>query len=127
MRGQYLVAVDLEGIHGVVGTPYEGLVFGSQEYEKAVENAIDEVNAVVKGLFEGGANLVAVWDNHGGKKNLDPNRSNSPRSSFSHSRESSLRYGVTSKKDTPLFIIKLDITVLTPIAITPLKYDETMV
>ena len=71
MRGQYLVAVDLEGIHGVVGTPYEGLVFGSQEYEKAVENAIDEVNAVVKGLFEGGANLVAVWDNHGGGGNLD--------------------------------------------------------
>ena len=71
MSGQYLVAVDLEGIRGVVGTPYEGLCFGSQEYERAVKNAVDEVNAVVKGLFDGGAKLVAVWDNHGGGNNLD--------------------------------------------------------
>lgn len=71
MAKQYLVAVDLEGIHGVVGVPYEGLYKGTKEYEKAVENAIKEVNAVVKGLFDGGAELVAVWDNHAGGGNLD--------------------------------------------------------
>lgn len=68
---EYLIAVDMEGIHGVVGVPYEGLHGGLDEYCKAVENATKEVNAVVKGLFDGGAELVAVWDNHGGGGNLD--------------------------------------------------------
>lgn len=71
MGKQFLVAVDLEGIHDVVGVPYEGLHSGTEEYAKAVKNAIKEVNAVAKGLFDGGAELVAVWDNHAGGGNLD--------------------------------------------------------
>ena len=71
MGKQFLVAVDLEGIHEVLGVPYEGLYKGTLEYEKAVENATKEVNAVVRGLFDGGAELVAVWDNHAGGGNLD--------------------------------------------------------
>ncbi|MBR0188888.1 MAG: M55 family metallopeptidase [Clostridia bacterium] len=70
MRKHYLVAVDLEGIHGVVGEPYKKLT-DSADYSDAVENATKEINAVVKGLFDGGAKLVAVWDNHGNGKNLD--------------------------------------------------------
>ena len=70
MRKQYLVAVDLEGIHGVVGEPYKKLT-ASADYFNAVKNATKETNAVVKGLFDGGAELVAVWDNHGNGKNLD--------------------------------------------------------
>lgn len=65
-----MVAVDLEGIHGVVGEPYKKLT-DSADYFAAVENAAKEINAVVKGLFDGGAELVAVWDNHGNGKNLD--------------------------------------------------------
>ena len=71
MGKQYLIAIDMEGIHGVVGVPYEGLHKGLEEYDKAVENATKEVNTVVKGLFDGGAELVAIWDNHGGGGNLD--------------------------------------------------------
>lgn len=71
MSKQYLVAVDLEGIHEVVGIPYEGLYSGTEEYKKAVTNAIKEVNAIAKGLFDGGAEVVAVWDNHAGGGNLD--------------------------------------------------------
>lgn len=71
MKKEYLVAVDLEGVHGVLGRAYESLHTGEPDYEKAIENATEEVNVVVKALFDGGATLVAVWDNHGSGKNLD--------------------------------------------------------
>ena len=70
MKKEYLIAVDLEGIHGVVGEPYKGLN-DSSDYALAVENATKEINAVARGLFDGGAKTVAVWDNHGSGKNLD--------------------------------------------------------
>lgn len=70
MRKRFLIAVDLEGIHGIVGEPYKKLT-DSADYSVAVENATKEINAVVKGLFDGGAEFVAVWDNHGNGKNLD--------------------------------------------------------
>ena len=68
--GQYLISVDLEGIHGIVGEPYKGLN-EAFDYELAIENATQEINAVVAGLFDGGADLVAVWDCHGSGVNLD--------------------------------------------------------
>lgn len=71
MKKQYLIAVDLEGIHEVIGEPYEGLYKGTAEHAKAVRNATQEINAAIKGLFDGGAKLVAVWDNHAGGGNLD--------------------------------------------------------
>lgn len=71
MGKNFLVSVDLEGIHDIVGVPYESLHTGKPDYDKAVENAIKEVNAVVKGLFDGGASLVAVWDCHWLGKNID--------------------------------------------------------
>lgn len=67
---EYLIAVDLEGIGGVVGMPYEVLTT-SPDYEIAKENAIREINAATAALFDNGATKVAVWDNHGGGKNLD--------------------------------------------------------
>ncbi len=66
----YLVAVDLEGIHGIVGEPYKSLN-ASSDYETAAENAVNEINAICKALFDGGAEKVVVWDNHGSGKNLD--------------------------------------------------------
>ncbi len=71
MGKKYLVAVDLEGVYGIVGEPYKGLGLDCSEYQSSTEHAVEEVNAVVKGLFEGGAEAVAVWDNHGGRDNLD--------------------------------------------------------
>ncbi len=67
---QYLINVDLEGIHGVVGEPYKTLT-ASFDYKTATENAVKEINVVVKALFESGAEKVVVWDNHGGSANLD--------------------------------------------------------
>ncbi len=70
---QYLIAVDLEGIHGIVGEPYKSLN-ASFDYETATENAEMEVNEICKALFNGGASKVVVWDNHGSGKNLDFSR-----------------------------------------------------
>lgn len=68
---EYLIAIDMEGIHGVVGQPYVGLLRDIPDYKIAVENGTKEVNAAVKALFDSGATKVAVWDNHGGGGNLD--------------------------------------------------------
>ena len=67
---EFLIACDLEGIHGVVGLPYETLT-ATPDYAKAVEGAILEINTVTRTLFENGATKVAVWDNHGGGENID--------------------------------------------------------
>ena len=67
---RYLIAVDLEGIHGVLGEPYKTLT-DARDYGLAAENAAKEINAAVRALFDEGAVLVAVWDNHGGGGNID--------------------------------------------------------
>ena len=68
---KYLIAIDMEGIHGVVGQPYTGLLREVPDYKIAVENGTKEVNVAVKALFDSGATEVAVWDNHAGGGNLD--------------------------------------------------------
>ena len=68
---EYLVAVDLEGVNGVVGEPYKGLSPDMADYQVAIKNATKEINQVAKALFESGAKKVVVWDCHGGGKNLD--------------------------------------------------------
>ena len=68
---KYLIAVDLEGVHGVVGEEMKGLSSSPKEYVKAVESATIEINAAARALFDSGATDVYVWDNHGGKDNLD--------------------------------------------------------
>ena len=67
----YLIALDLEGVGGVVGVPYEGLGKNSDEWRKARAQAILEVNAVARALFETDADRVVLWDNHGGGGNLE--------------------------------------------------------
>ena len=68
---KYLIAIDMEGIHGVVGQPYVGLLRDIPDYKIAIENGVKEINAAVRALFDSGADGVAVWDNHGGGNNLD--------------------------------------------------------
>ncbi len=67
---KYLIALDLEGVAGVVGYPYEGLSQG-EEYEKAIRESEKEVNAVASTLFSLGATQVFVWDNHGSGVNIN--------------------------------------------------------
>ena len=68
---KYLIALDLEGVGGVVGVPYSGLKKESEAWYQARAQAVLEVNAVAKALFDTGVDLVALWDNHGGGNNLD--------------------------------------------------------
>ncbi len=67
----FAIACDLEGIAGVVGTPKEGLLDSSRQTPFAKKQAVREVNAAAKALFDSGANKVYVWDNHNGSLNLD--------------------------------------------------------
>ena len=67
----YLINVDMEGIHGVVGERNKGMDPGIADYHIATENSVKEINAAVKALFEGGADNVYVWDNHGAGDNID--------------------------------------------------------
>lgn len=67
---EYLISVDLEGIHGVVGEPYKSLTRAA-DYNVSVENAYFEINAAISALFDNGAQKVAVYDYHGYSDNLD--------------------------------------------------------
>ena len=67
-----LIALDLEGVNNVVGTPYSGLVKGCDEWETARRQAALEINAAAEALFDNGVECVALWDNHGGGGNIDP-------------------------------------------------------
>ncbi len=67
---EFIICVDLEGIHGVVGEPYQTLT-ASCDYKHACEGAVLEINTVARALFDLGAKRVYVWDNHGGGGNID--------------------------------------------------------
>lgn len=67
---EYLIAVDIEGIHGIVGKKYEK-ISTAPDFALAKENAVKEVNVAARALFDNGATKVAVWDNHAGGGNLD--------------------------------------------------------
>ena len=74
MYERVLILIDMEGVGGVVGDPYSGLVKGCEQYKIATEQGIREINAAAEALFEKGAKKVGVWDNHGGGSNMDPSR-----------------------------------------------------
>ncbi len=62
------VSVDMEGIWGVVYG--EQVSSSSAEYGSARRWMVEDVNAVVAGLFEAGARDVVVNDSHGGMRNI---------------------------------------------------------
>ncbi|MBQ8368537.1 MAG: M55 family metallopeptidase [Clostridia bacterium] len=72
MYKRILLLCDLEGVNNVVGVPYEGLLKGTEQWETARRQAALELNAAADALYEAGAETVALWDNHGGGKNIDP-------------------------------------------------------
>jgi len=75
MSKEYLIAVDMEGVHDVMGEPYNVSVrpigVDTKQYATAVASATKEVNVAINALFESGAEKVFVWDNHAGGGNLD--------------------------------------------------------
>ena len=71
MRKRILIACDLEGVNNVVGSAYEGLYRGTDEWKKAKRQAALEINAAADVLFGSGVENVDLWDNHGGGGNID--------------------------------------------------------
>ena len=69
---KFVIAVDLEGVAGVVGYPNMGLTEANcpDEYALACRMAVRAVSAAARALFDGGAAEVVVWDNHGRGVNL---------------------------------------------------------
>jgi D-amino peptidase len=72
MYKRVLLALDLEGVNNVAGEPYSGLARDTEGWFVAKEQAVLEVNAAAKALFDAGALKVGLWDNHGGGNNIDP-------------------------------------------------------
>ena len=72
MKKRILFACDLEGVNNVAGEPYSGLYKNSEGWEIARRQAALELNAAAEALFDIGAESVALWDNHGGGGNIDP-------------------------------------------------------
>lgn len=70
---KFLIACDLEGIHGVVGEPYKVLT-ESFDYQAAIEGAVLEIETAARALYDSGATEVLVWDNHGANRNIDFSR-----------------------------------------------------
>ena len=73
MYKRVLLALDLEGVNHVVGEPYSGLERDTEQWKIAREQAVSEVNAAAEALFDAGVEIIGLWDNHGGGKNIDPN------------------------------------------------------
>jgi D-amino peptidase len=69
--GRFYVAVDLEGIAGVIGEYGKGLGGDTPGYTYARKQATREANSAVRALYDAGATEVWVWDNHGTGYNLD--------------------------------------------------------
>ncbi|MCJ7643345.1 MAG: M55 family metallopeptidase [Candidatus Aminicenantes bacterium] len=62
------ISADMEGVWGIVHSDQTSPE--SPEYGPARKWMTDDVNAVIVGLFEGGATEVVVNDSHGGMRNL---------------------------------------------------------
>ena len=63
-----LIAADMEGISGV--TTWNQVTAGHPEYERFREIMTEDVNAVIRGAFDGGAKEVFVTDGHAGGSNI---------------------------------------------------------
>src|SRR5690348_15999589 len=66
---KFLIGVDLEGVACVVGAP-GGTLNDSRNLEFAKLQGSREADEAARGLFDGGATQVIIWDNHGGSLNL---------------------------------------------------------
>ena len=89
---EYLIAIDIEGIHGIVG---EAMKTATEafDYEQALVNATRETNVIVRALFDCGAARVSVWPNHGSPRNFDV-ESLDPRADYIPRRAEMIKKGM---------------------------------
>ncbi len=66
------VITDLEGVDGIFDFNLQCIPDKSPRYSESRKLLTAEVNAAVKGLYEGGAGSVVVYDGHAGGHNLLP-------------------------------------------------------
>ncbi len=62
------ISSDIEGVSGVVTGRFTN--YGKEDYNRARELMTNEVNAVIKGLFNSGVKDITVNDSHGPMTNL---------------------------------------------------------
>ena len=63
-----LIAADMEGISGV--TTWDQVTAGKPDYERFRRIMTEDVNAAVRGAFDGGAKEVFVTDGHASGSNI---------------------------------------------------------
>jgi D-amino peptidase len=64
------LSTDFEGVSGIVA--WEQIIEGNSEYEQGRRLLTDEVNAVISGALEGGAQEFVINDSHHYMRNLRP-------------------------------------------------------
>jgi D-amino peptidase len=64
------LSTDFEGVSGIVA--WEQIIEGNAEYEQGRHLLTNEVNAVISGALEGGAEEFVVNDSHHSMRNLHP-------------------------------------------------------
>lgn len=64
------ISVDMEGLAGVALREQISRYVGGRQYQQGRRLVAAEVNAAVKGAFQGGATDVIVHDNHGSSMNM---------------------------------------------------------
>ncbi len=69
----FIIGVDCDGPACVVGQAGRSLTF-SGDYRFACGQATREADAAARALFDGGAEKVIIWDNHGSGANLEFDR-----------------------------------------------------
>lgn len=72
MSGKYMIRCDIEGVSGVVS--YEQSDPGKAEYAFGQRMFMADLLALVEGLKEGGADEVAIYDEHYYGRNIDLDR-----------------------------------------------------
>jgi D-amino peptidase len=97
------VSVDMEGIWGVVHGDQTSAA--SPEYAAARRWMVEDVNAVVAGLLEGGAGEIVVNDSHGSMRNIVADALNPKVSLISGSpKPLSMMQGVDSTYDAAVLV-----------------------
>ena len=69
---KYMIRCDMEGVSGIVS--YEQAEPGKSEYDEGRRLFFSDLDAMVKGLLDGGADQVHIYDEHYYGRNVDMDR-----------------------------------------------------
>lgn len=68
MAKRYMIRCDMEGASGIVA--YEQAEPGRSEYETGRKRFMHDLNALIRGLYDGGADEIAIYDEHCAGRNI---------------------------------------------------------